>query len=191
MSRCGWLWFAVVSGAWAGFGPAPEPWVYDRAAVAAGQWWRLITGHFVHADIEHFAWNAAALATLTALFKADLGRRLPAVLGAGILGVDLFLLGNPQLAYYCGLSGILNTVLAAALVMRILTRRDRALASAVLLAALAKVLYEMGSGQALLTQISWTPVPGAHLFGLAAGLIYAVTRPVNAPQSRTTLEARP
>ncbi|HEV7714381.1 MAG TPA: hypothetical protein VGO53_02230, partial [Steroidobacteraceae bacterium] len=26
---------------------------YERMAIAAGEWWRLITAHFVHIDLEH------------------------------------------------------------------------------------------------------------------------------------------
>jgi len=58
-------------------GAAPEAWVFDRVAIAQGEWWRLITGHWVHSDLAHAAWDIAALLLLGALFEARLRWRLP------------------------------------------------------------------------------------------------------------------
>ncbi|MEJ1960855.1 MAG: hypothetical protein WDO56_04630 [Gammaproteobacteria bacterium] len=30
---------------------------YERVAIGAGEWWRLITAHFVHIDLEHTLLN--------------------------------------------------------------------------------------------------------------------------------------
>ena len=43
----------LTAGLFAAFGPAPEAWVYDRAAIESGEWWRLISGHWVHSDGAH------------------------------------------------------------------------------------------------------------------------------------------
>ena len=32
---------------------------YDRAALAAGEWWRLVTAHLVHLGWDHLALNVA------------------------------------------------------------------------------------------------------------------------------------
>ena len=34
---------------------------YDRLAIEGGDWWRLITGHFVHLGLSHLALNIAGL----------------------------------------------------------------------------------------------------------------------------------
>jgi hypothetical protein len=47
-------------------GPAPGDWVFDRLAIEQGEWWRLITGHWVHSGPEHAAWNIAALGLFAA-----------------------------------------------------------------------------------------------------------------------------
>src|SRR4051812_24588312 len=44
---------------------------YDRAALAAGQWWRVLTAHFVHLDIEHAMLNSLGLVLMWALFARD------------------------------------------------------------------------------------------------------------------------
>ena len=34
-------------------GGAPEFWVFDRVAIAQGEIWRLVTGHWGHSDLKH------------------------------------------------------------------------------------------------------------------------------------------
>src|SRR5438876_6738088 len=44
---------------------------YDRAALAAGQWWRLVTAHVVHLDVRHTLLNELGLSLVVALFYRD------------------------------------------------------------------------------------------------------------------------
>src|ERR1700745_2647345 len=44
---------------------------YDRDAIIDGQWWRLLTAHVVHLDLEHATLNGLGLALLWALFARD------------------------------------------------------------------------------------------------------------------------
>src|ERR1700744_2926568 len=44
---------------------------YDRTALAAGEWWRLLTAHIVHLDLEHAVLNSLGLVLMWALFAAD------------------------------------------------------------------------------------------------------------------------
>ena len=113
--RTGLLVVAALMAA-AMFGPAPSAWVFDAQLVGQGEWWRLVTGHWVHSDVEHAAWNIAALAVLGALFERRLGNGMLVALAVGTLGVDAWLLtGLSAPDAYCGLSGILNSLLAAGL----------------------------------------------------------------------------
>ncbi len=64
---------------------------YDRGAIAAGESWRLVTGHLVPADGSHALWNISGLALLSFLFERRLGRQLTKSLGVGILAIDLWL----------------------------------------------------------------------------------------------------
>ena len=42
------------------FGDAGRIWLsYDRPEIAAGEFWRLLSGHFVHLGISHLIWDAA------------------------------------------------------------------------------------------------------------------------------------
>jgi hypothetical protein len=62
---------AVASGLWLSLGPVPEALVFDRSAIAAGEWWRLLSGHWVHSDDRHALWDIAALALVGSLVEGN------------------------------------------------------------------------------------------------------------------------
>jgi rhomboid family GlyGly-CTERM serine protease len=155
------------------FGAAPEGWVFDRAAIAQGEWWRLLSAHWAHSDSAHAAWNIAALLLLGLLFESRLQGRLLLALLAGTVAVDAWLWwGMPSLAYYCGLSGILNSLLIFGLLQWWRDERH-ALLLVVGGAAASKILLEASSGQALLTSTAWPSVPTTHAAGFLCGLLLA------------------
>lgn len=157
-----------------GAGPAPEALLYDRAAIGQGEFWRLVTGHLVHSDISHLGWNLAALLILGGLLETTpgLGRRgLFLALGVGVIAVSAALWwGIPALAWYCGLSGVLNAVYVV-----LLAGVWRQTGSGLLLVLLAgnavKIAVEAVAGVALFTDPLWQPVPAAHAAGYLAGMV--------------------
>lgn len=169
-------WCSILLGAGAVFvylvlGAAPEAWVFDRVAIAQGEWWRLVTGHWVHSDLTHAGWDIAALLLLGTLFEARLQWRLPVALLIGTVGVDVWLWwGDSTLFYYCGLSGILNSLLIVGLLQfwRDL-RHPLILLTGV--GAVVKIFVEINAGQALLTQTAWPSVPTVHAAGFLCGLV--------------------
>src|SRR5215831_9002883 len=44
---------------------------YQRAAIGQGEWWRLLTAHFVHLDAGHASLNGLGLVLMWALFARD------------------------------------------------------------------------------------------------------------------------
>src|SRR5579864_2208150 len=98
---------------------------YDRTALAAGQWWRLLTAHVVHLDLEHAALNSLGLVLMWALFARDYRPRqwLTIILGA-VAAIDAGLwLRDSTVAWYVGSSGALHGVMAAGTLAH-LRRRD-------------------------------------------------------------------
>lgn len=155
-------------------GNAPEAWVFDRSAIGQGELWRLITGHWVHSDFEHALWDIAALGLLSALFEKRLQGRLLLALGAGTLGVDSWLWwGSDTLWFYCGLSGILNSLLAVGLV-QLWRDTHHPLVWVIGLGAVTKICLELIGDRALLTQTTWASVPEVHAVGLLSGLLLSV-----------------
>ena len=51
--------------------PARQVLSFDREAIAAGQWWRLLSAHFVHIDLEHAVLNCLGVVLMWALFARD------------------------------------------------------------------------------------------------------------------------
>src|SRR6202165_1057915 len=93
---------------------------YDRVALAAGQWWRLLTAHVVHLDIRHALLNDLGLALMWALFARDYSPRqwVPIVLGAmAAIDAGLWLCASPVL-WYVGSSGALHGVAAGGALAR-------------------------------------------------------------------------
>jgi rhomboid family GlyGly-CTERM serine protease len=156
-------------------GAAPEALVFDRVAIAQGEWWRLLTGHWVHSDPAHAGWDITALLLLGALFEPRLKWRLPLALLIGTVGVNAWLWWmDPALRYYCGLSGILNSLLVVGLLQLWRDCRDP-LVLLTGVAAAAKILVELSLGQTLLTRTAWPGVPAVRMLA-SAGVTPASSR---------------
>ncbi len=76
---------------------------------------------------------------------------------------------------YCGLSGLLNSLLATGIYVLWRERRDPVVLL-VAAGAVAKITFEGLSGQAVFTYVAWPSVPIVHGVGFATGLIMAVLR---------------
>lgn len=165
---------AVALALYLGAGAAPELWVYDRLAISQGEWWRLISGHWVHSDLQHAVWDIGALFLLGLLFESRLKQDLFSALALGTLGIDLWLgYVEPSLTYYCGLSGILNSLLALGLI-RWWQQEQHPLIWMTGLGAVLKIAWELAAGEAVLTSTVWPSVPEVHAVGLACGLLFGL-----------------
>jgi rhomboid family GlyGly-CTERM serine protease len=162
---------ALAVAAYLVLGAAPEAWVFDRVAIAQGEWWRLVTGHWVHSDLAHAAWDIIALLLFGVLFEARLKWRLPLALLIATVGVDMWLWwGEPALDYYCGLSGILNGLLITGLLYLWRDLRHPLILLTAAGAAL-KIIVEINVGQAIFTHTAWPSVPTVHAVGFLSGLV--------------------
>lgn len=160
---------------------------YDRAELANGELWRLVTAHVTHLGWQHLGMNVAGLLLVWALFGQSLS--LPVwggVLAASMLFIDVgFWFLEPPLSWYVGLSGALHGLLAAGIVASLATNRVESLALGLLIAA--KVLYEQVGG----------PLPGsvataggpivvdAHLYGAIGGLAAVMPSWIRARAARS------
>ena len=145
---------------------------YDRAGLAVGQWWRLLTAHVVHLGLRHALLNCLGLLLMWALFARDYSPWGWAVILIGaIAGVDAGLwLADSTVRWYVGSSGVLHGVLAAGALAK--ARRGE-IEGGVLIAALAaKLAYEHWVGA---LPLAGTPdvVVDAHLYGVLGALTVA------------------
>lgn len=157
---------------------------YDRAAISAGEVWRIATGHWLHAGASHLFWDALMFGAAGAILESRRPRVFAWAVAAWALGIGAALFAfAPGLQSYCGLSGLCTAafVWVCDCFMRDGRRHgNRALAGGAVLAMVglgAKILYEAATGRAVfVTEMAegFAPLPLAHLLGLAAGAIAAV-----------------
>lgn len=146
---------------------------YQRDAILAGEWWRLVTGHFVHLGWAHLGLNVMGLVLMWTLFVADYTPRQWLIIVAGsIATIDAgFLLLNPELVWYVGLSGALHGVMAAGTLAHLRRREPDGWILAVFL--IGKLVYEqvVGVMPYSLKSAGGPVVVDAHLYGAVGALI--------------------
>jgi len=139
--------------------------------IATGELWRIVSGHFIHADLKHLLWNCLGLAVLGTLIEQHSRTQWWAALVVGIVSVSALLLSPiSQLDNYCGLSGVLNTLLLVLIWLEWRLTRSW-LMIVIACGSIAKVVVEVYLGESLMTNISWPPYAWSHVAGLAGGLI--------------------
>ncbi|MET0027011.1 MAG: rhombosortase [Candidatus Thiodiazotropha sp.] len=149
---------------------------FEHDQVLSGSWWRLLSGHLIHTDWGHWFWNMAALGVLGGYLEQNSRILWISTILAGVVSVDLLLMsGVTQVTRYCGLSGVLNTLLVMALYLYGRQTRSGWVIVAGLI-CLAKLILELHSGTSLLTHIRWPPFPPAHLAGTLAGAVMILTQ---------------
>lgn len=156
----------------------------ERTAMAAGQWWRIITCHITHWSMDHFVWDVVTFSVLSAACELRSRQKcLVAILGSTMAIPLTVLVLQPQLQTYRGLSGVdsaLFGLLAFDMLREKLAKADRRAVVAIVLliiGLLVKTLIETATGAALFadsTAGGFVPVPVAHLVGFAAGAMAAL-----------------
>jgi rhomboid family GlyGly-CTERM serine protease len=159
-------------------GDAGREWLrFDRTGIAAGEAWRLLTGHLVHLGVTHALLNLVGLALVWFLVgRTFSSRQWLWVIAGSVAAIDVGLwFGNPSLEWYVGLSGLLHGMLSAGIVAGLVARSREAAVLAVVVAG--KLAWEQFAG----------PLPGseatsggavivdAHLYGVVGATLVAVT----------------
>jgi rhomboid family GlyGly-CTERM serine protease len=137
---------------------------YDRGAIGAGGWWRLLTAHIVHLDLHHLILNELGLVLMWSLFASDYDPvEWCAIVLAGALAISSGLWWlSPHVGWYVGASGVLHTVMAAGAAKHL---AEGAWDRWILIAGLtAKLAWERWGGHA-----QPMIVVDAHLYGAACG----------------------
>src|SRR5260221_1458227 len=181
----GWVWLLLillVLSLMLGLGDSGSALLrYDRAAIAAGGWWRLLTAHIVHLDAHHLVLNGLGLVLMWSLFASDFDVvEWCIIVFAGALGISSGLWWlSPHVAWYVGASGVLHSVMAAGAAKHLI---DRAWGSWILIVFFSgKLAYEqMGGHEPPLVGVD------AHLygapFGFAVGAALARLQPRRGPR---------
>lgn len=153
-----------------------ELFVYDRAALARGELWRIFTAHAVHYSVPHLLNNMLVLvpaALLTEMrYRKDLVHVL--VISAVAIGLTIFVF-EPGIARYAGASGISMGMLTFVALRGIADKgRWRLVCLFVLAVVIAKLAAESLFGW---QPINWERESGfvtvtlAHVAGAACGFL--------------------
>jgi rhomboid family GlyGly-CTERM serine protease len=157
---------------------------YDRGAIAAGEWWRLVTGHWTHYGADHFFWDVLAFSVLGVACEQRSRCRFLVCVAASALAVSLAVwLWLPGMTGYRGLSGIDSALFALLFVefwgetVRSGERNERnavVLLGACLAIFLFKIVFELTTGTNLFVKtLESGPVgvPLAHIAGATVGFM--------------------
>ncbi len=172
--------------------------IFVRSAYAAGAWWQLVTGQWVHFGFLHALANGVAMATVLFILHGWVGGRQQAwALLGGYAGVAVVLAFDPYCATYAGASGALHGMLAGGAAGLLLDgprlaqsqwRRGRLLAVVLLAGLGAKLLVQHLAANPL--GAGWLGVATyhpAHEAGAAGGIIVALLARIG----RFLVRARP
>jgi rhomboid family GlyGly-CTERM serine protease len=159
---------AVAAGLATGVPALRQVMVFDREAILAGEWWRLLTCQLVHFSVSHLVCNLAVLGVFGIITHRRGYPGFILICGTSFLVIALpVLLLQPQVQYFGGLSG-LATAAVIFVALHGLAGPDRSLCRVALLAAAAKVAWEWTTGASLFASFpdrTIIPSPLSHLTG--------------------------
>lgn len=159
------------------FQALPEPlraWMpYERIPIQDGQWWRLLSGNFIHLGWGHLILNACGLLVIAYLFAGD---RRNAQWASDLIicclatGVGLYFF-NPDVFWCVGLSGALHGLFAVGAVTWI--RMGIGQGRWLLACLTAKLAFEYFVGEMPFSGgiVGGTVITDAHAWGAIGGLI--------------------
>lgn len=150
---------------------------YDSAAIAAGEWWRLLTGNLVHLGWWHLALNEIGLLVLVLLCPEPLAwsvwLRRVVLLGLGMsLGLYWFV---PTTHWYVGMSGVIHGLFLLGLVRQVVRDRDL-IALGCIAYLVGKIAWELYSGVPVSDEqaIGGKVLVESHLYGTLSAVLYGL-----------------
>jgi len=169
----------------------------NRAAVADGQWWRVLTCHWAHWGWAHWAGDISALVGLWWLAEDRTRWVLPMCLAAAVcVGVTVWLVA-PDVASYRGMSGVNHALLVWVLLARAAETRGALRVGCIvtLVGIAAKIAYEFtwqAGDPAYSLPEGIALVPASHAVGALVGaIVCAVYLAIGPRRSRRRDETVP
>ena len=144
---------------------------FSREEIAAGQWWRLLTGNLVHLGYPHLFLNLAGLAVISLLLAPAMTVPQWAVTGVvSMCGVGLGLWWfDPALYWYVGLSGALYGLLLGGAIAEF--RQQKLIGAIIALYTVGKIVWEQiyGAVESSEKITGGNVIVNAHLYGMVCG----------------------
>ena len=160
--------------------------IYTRTDVIGGDFWRLVSCHWVHLNADHLLWSSMTFLLLGSTCEIlDRGKFVMTVSLSAIFIPIVIWIVMPHLAVYGGLSGLdcaLYSLLVALVIKHEWHNQNWTwiIFYGIMLVLLpAKVIYELISGLTIFVNSSHTsmvPVPLAHLVGGIVGFVVGMDK---------------
>ncbi len=147
---------------------------YDREAVAAGEYWRILTGNLVHLGWMHLALNVGALLIGTWVFypaRNPIAWAIAQIVCSVVSSLGLFFF-SPDIAWCVGMSGALHGLLMIGAIDWI--RQGDRVGWLLLAIWTGKLAWEQLNGAMPFSTetVGSAVVTDAHLWGAVGGLLY-------------------
>jgi rhomboid family GlyGly-CTERM serine protease len=153
---------------------------YDRAAIADGEYWRLLTGNLVHLGWMHLALNVSALLIGTWVFypaRNPIAWAIAQIVCSVVSSLGLYLF-SPGIVWCVGMSGALHGLLMIGAIDWI--RQGDRVGWLLLLIWTGKLGWEQLQGAMPFSAetVGSAVVTDAHLWGAVGGLLYVAAEQV-------------
>lgn len=156
---------------------------YNYAELQNQQSWRIITGHFIHTNWNHYLLNTAAFVALWALHgKFYQTRKIFSFVMINACLITAYVYFLTDISVYSGFSGILHGLIVWGAVKDI-QHQDKT-GYLLLVGVFAKVIYEQlyGASASTASMIQADVAVEAHLAGVMSALLYCFAEKVREKQ---------
>lgn len=147
---------------------------YEAPLVDNGEWYRLLTGHFVHLGINHLVLNLAGIVLFFYLFIKTISVvEIMLTVLVYALAISLALHASGSIYWYVGFSGVLYGLFVYGVI-----RDPKATLAAkwlMVILIIAKVLYDLllGGDPTLAEFTGGSVISQAHLYGIVMALTHS------------------
>lgn len=148
--------------------------VYHRNLITQGEYWRIISGHFLHTNTNHLLLNMAGAILLWSLHGQYYNSRnyISLIIFSSVFVSTCLYIFSPELIQYVGLSGILHGVFIWGALQDI--RYKIKGGYLLLIGVTIKVIHEQiyGASEGINQVINANVAIDAHLWGGISGLVF-------------------
>ncbi|WP_241761348.1 rhombosortase [Candidatus Photodesmus anomalopis] len=151
--------------------------IWNRSHIFFGQWWRILTGHFIHSNYFHLGMNLLGLLVIHRLFKEEFSSLFVSSLFVLVflmsIAIGICLIFFTSMTTYFGLSGLLHGLFGYFSLKKTFRNclEGLFLVSFSVIKGILEYIY--GASELISRIIGAHIAVEAHLLGLSLGLIFS------------------